>query len=49
VAGGLWFGRFEFDRPAFHEEERVHRLVEKTQGVLPVFVPGKADEFVRDG
>jgi hypothetical protein len=29
VAGGLWFGGFEFDRSAFHEEERVHRLVEK--------------------
>jgi hypothetical protein len=49
--GELWSGGFEFDSLAFHEEDcvRLHRFVEKAQGVLPVFVSGNADGFVRDG
>jgi hypothetical protein len=47
--GRPWFGGFEFDGPALREEEglRLCRFIEKAQGVLPVFVPGNADEFVQ--
>jgi hypothetical protein len=49
--GGLWFGRFEFDRRAFHEEGglRPRRHVEEAQDIFPVVVSGNADEFVQDG
>jgi hypothetical protein len=48
--GRLWFGGFDFYRRAFHKEEglRLRQLTGKAQGLLPVFVSGNADEFVRD-
>jgi hypothetical protein len=40
--GGFWFGGFEFDRPAFHEEERLRlrRLVEEAQDSRLFFPSG---------
>jgi hypothetical protein len=49
--GRPWFGGFEFDGLAFHEEEGLYlwRFVENVQGVLPVLVPSNADGFVQNG
>jgi hypothetical protein len=49
--GGSFFRRFEFDRFAFDDGQglRVLRLVEDTQGILPVFETGNLDEFVQNG
>jgi hypothetical protein len=51
AVGGSFFRRFESGRLAFNNEESLSRFrfVKYAQGVLPVFVPGNADEFVWDG
>jgi hypothetical protein len=51
TVGGSFFRRFKFDRLVFDDKQGlwILRLIEDTQGVLPVFVTGNPDEFVQDG